>query len=94
MSRSRAVKTQSGVLRKSRSQDLPVEQDLTPPEVLGNEQDMAKQKLDPAVRKTKLEREVQFAFESVAAMRARPKKRGKKSFPATPLQKRMQSGGI
>jgi hypothetical protein len=94
MGRNRAGKAPKGVPTDARYEDLNVEQDLTPPDVSSKEQIMAKPKLGPTVRKSRMDREVRAAFESVVALSTRPKKKSKKPFPATALQKRMQSGDI
>lgn len=88
MRRNRA-KARSAV-RATQIDDRSVERDLPRAEISTDEGFMAKAKADPATRKMRMDRGVQAALDVIS----RSKKKSKKPFPATPLQRRMQSGDI
>ena len=93
MVRDRAAKVRSRRIADADANDHSAEQDLIPASKK-HEAPMGKPKIDPSVRKARLDRDVQAALDALSAFGQRSKKKGKKHFPNTGLQKRMQSGDI
>ena len=93
MVRDRAAKVRSRRIADVDANDRSAERDLIPA-TRKHEEPMGKPKIDPSARKARLDRDVQAALDAVSAFGHRSKKKGKKHFPSTGLQKRMQSGDI
>src|ERR1044071_9898862 len=93
MVRDRAAKARNRGIADSAAAYRSAERDLIP-HSKKHEEPMGKPKIDPAIRKARLDRDVQAALDAVSALSPRSKKKGKKHFPSTSLQKRMQSGDI